>query len=466
MDIEGTDGAGLVTVDEHWTRGHQPEMKDWCEELVICIRPVVPVAGVDRISNKTRFVTIREIERMPTMPAGLGHDGLHACAFVHFRAAMITSIASAYADDLHAWLSSTERHTELVTGRQRARSDVLTTYPIVRSLSPPPPADTLVSGQTCTGLPLTDWLNLGGPMTCIAEGRDKPLSFHWKVRYADLRKGLPMLPAVASERMERVLASIIADAMLVAAAAPSREECQRISYSRGKAFYTCSKRYFGTDYSYAFVTRAVDMLVALGVLGDHFKAKGGSFGKPKPGDPLRRQSSFLPGDCLFDIELPEIVRRRSEAVRMKDADKNLIDYRETERVHRERAFLDEVNQIIAAAEIQLDAPGAMKDGNLVRFPARQDKRSGYAVNTAMVSLYRVFNGGWSLGGRYYGGWWQSVSKEDRKAFRINGAKVIEEDFSQIHPRLLYALAGEELGARDAYTIPGYEQHRDGLCKRG
>src|SRR4029078_7595533 len=30
--------------------------------------------------------------------------------------------------------------------------------------------------------------------------------------------------------------------------------------------------------------------------------------------------------------------------------------------------------------------------------------------------------------------------------------------------LLYIMAGEELGDRDAYTIPGYEKQRDTLCK--
>ena len=301
-------------------------------------------------------------------------------------------------------------------------------------------------------------------MKPIDDRRDKPLSCHWNVKYSALRELVPLLPENLSERMERVVASIVAEAMIVAAAAPSREDCQRISYSRRKTFYAAAKRYMGHDYSYAYVVAAVDMLVKRGVLSDHLKAKGGNFKPRKEGEPIRYQSSFRPGDCLFGLKLPEIARRKAESIRLKDSQGNLIDFRETERVRREKAFLDEVNRIIGSAQIQLDVAGAVEAGMLIHFPARSDRKAGYAVNRSMISLYRVFNGGWTLGGRMYGGWWQAVGKEHRKAFVINGSRVHEEDYSQIHPRLLYIMAGEELGDRDAYTIPGYENHRDTLCK--
>jgi hypothetical protein len=211
-------------------------------------------------------------------------------------------------------------------------------------------------------------------MKSVDDWRDKPLSCHWNVKYSALREMIPLLPEDLSERMKRVVASIVAYAMIVAAAAPSREVCQRISYSRRKAFYSAAKRYMGHDYSYAYVVAAVDMLVERGVLADHLKAKGGNFKPHKEGELIRYQSSFRPGDYLFGRNLPEIVRRKAESIRMKDSQGNLIDFRETERVRREKAFLDEVNRVIGAAQIEIDVAGAMKAGTLIHFPARSDRR--------------------------------------------------------------------------------------------
>ncbi len=76
------------------------------------------------------------------------------------------------------------------------------------------------------------------------------------------------------------------------------------------------------------------------------------------------------------------------------------------------------------------------------------------VNTAHTKLYRVFNGGWCQGGRFYGGWWQNVPKTYRAAIRMDDAPTVEPDYSRLHPNLLYFRAGETLGD-DPYDIPGW-----------
>lgn len=74
---------------------------------------------------------------------------------------------------------------------------------------------------------------------------------------------------------------------------------------------------------------------------------------------------------------------------------------------------------------------------------------------------RVFNNGtWDDGGRYYGGFWQTLPKEWRKRIRIGGSMVAEIDYSGLHIVLLYALAGIDYWKeveRDPYQIDGYEQ---------
>ncbi|MER9095907.1 hypothetical protein NKI34_33825 [Mesorhizobium sp. M0700] len=69
-------------------------------------------------------------------------------------------------------------------------------------------------------------------------------------------------------------------------------------------------------------------------------------------------------------------------------------------------------------------------------------------------LYRVFNDGrFDHGGRFYGGWWQSIPKEDRRFITINGMPTVEVDFSSMQLAMLYAQVGQQLEG-DAYAIDG------------
>jgi hypothetical protein len=66
---------------------------------------------------------------------------------------------------------------------------------------------------------------------------------------------------------------------------------------------------------------------------------------------------------------------------------------------------------------------------------------------------RVFSrGNWKYGGRYYGGWWQQLSKELRERIFINGKPTGEVDYKSIHPHLLYAKAGSTPNREDIYSI--------------
>ena len=273
------------------------------------------------------------------------------------------------------------------------------------------------------------------------ESRDKALSFHWKADYSELADVLD-LPPCRSGRGEKAMASIAFDAALTARADPGR----RISYSRSKTFYAAAGRYHGTGYGYDSVVQAVDALVEAGHLVEHDKVKGGQA--------TGWQSSFRPADYLADAVLPMTKRDVGEIVRLKDAEGRLVAYRDTERTMRDRRFLETVNERIAAADIRLDAPGAVQDGHVLRF-------GRHAVYPDMKALYRVFNGGWTLGGRMYGGWWQQVRSGDRQHFTVDGGRTCEEDYQQLHPQLLYAMAGRRLDG-DAYTLDGWDRK---LCKR-
>ena len=76
-----------------------------------------------------------------------------------------------------------------------------------------------------------------------------------------------------------------------------------------------------------------------------------------------------------------------------------------------------------------------------------------AVNFRKVCLKRIFSrGALNKGGRFYGGWWQTVPSEYRQWISINGKKTVEYDFSSMAIRILYAREGYDLGDTDAYDI--------------
>lgn len=64
-----------------------------------------------------------------------------------------------------------------------------------------------------------------------------------------------------------------------------------------------------------------------------------------------------------------------------------------------------------------------------------------------TDIYRVFNNGeqenprFDHGGRLFGGWWMPIPADLREAITINGQPTIELDYSNCHPRMLYAERG-------------------------
>ena len=78
------------------------------------------------------------------------------------------------------------------------------------------------------------------------------------------------------------------------------------------------------------------------------------------------------------------------------------------------------------------------------------------VNTALLSMTRIFSRGTlELGGRYYFPL-QNIRSEARKYFSFNGEPVVEIDFAAIHPTMLYQSRGLELD-EDPYTIEGWKR---------
>ena len=82
---------------------------------------------------------------------------------------------------------------------------------------------------------------------------------------------------------------------------------------------------------------------------------------------------------------------------------------------------------------------------------RRDQGTDYTLDFSRRSLSRVFNDtNFETGGRFYGGWWQSIPKEYRANIIIDGKPTVEFDYSTIHPTILYSKEGLT-PPDDAYT---------------
>jgi hypothetical protein len=107
----------------------------------------------------------------------------------------------------------------------------------------------------------------------------------------------------------------------------------------------------------------------------------------------------------------------------------------------------QLNEAFSSVRIALVAPDVPWTGvSLVL--------DGQVIHPARVAGYRVFNDSWALGGRYYGPFWQTLPRWRRLHLTIGGEPIVEHDFAQLHPRLLYAAFARSLDG-DAYSVDGY-----------
>ena len=119
-----------------------------------------------------------------------------------------------------------------------------------------------------------------------------------------------------------------------------------------------------------------------------------------------------------------------------------------------------INTFLAKQCIYIDLPNSIllrgKKASQVTtdkaFELNQDLSNGIAINFQNVFLRRVFAQSFSQGGRFYGGWWQSVKKDLRARVVINEYLTSECDFSSISLRMLYAKEGIDCGEGDLYDL--------------
>lgn len=176
-----------------------------------------------------------------------------------------------------------------------------------------------------------------------------------------------------------------------------------------------------------------------------------------------KQTSIWPGKRLVSLMERSGVTWRdfdesgtSEAIILRDSHEGrrkgkLLEYTDTPDTLRYRQEIERINSWLADADITLYTSACP---------------SLALANPKDRFLRRIFNNGsFTQGGRLYGGFWQSLSKEKRgPGIRIGGERTVCLDYSQVCPRILYGMAGAEPHIDDLYTVPGLEAHREGVKK--
>ena len=132
-----------------------------------------------------------------------------------------------------------------------------------------------------------------------------------------------------------------------------------------------------------------------------------------------------------------------------------VDYEDTdfEPIVEMRQQLQEYNTLLWRTFIDIPT----REEPVIEQPYWDKKAGEMRIRRVKLSqdnkfVRRVFyRADWNLGGRFHGGWWQSIKEDWRKPIHINDEATIEQDYSGLHINLLYGLQGLE-PQRDPYTL--------------
>ena len=136
-----------------------------------------------------------------------------------------------------------------------------------------------------------------------------------------------------------------------------------------------------------------------------------------------------------------------EVVILRDKYKKDIEYEDTSQTNNMRVLLKEYNELLKRTFVNIP--------ELKKSIINVENKSIY-ISQHEKFVRRIFsNSSWNENGRFYGGWWQRIPKQWRSKIYINNIPTIEDDYSSLHPILLYAQKGidyNKLKKGDPYNV--------------
>ncbi len=224
---------------------------------------------------------------------------------------------------------------------------------------------------------------------------------------------------------------------------------QYIFYSRRRDSYNTESRY--CYMSYRLTVNVSDFLIEQGYLSYH---RGFNNGHNAKSSRIRATEKLIKLFGIAKVNSTMIKRSPNEPlVRLKDADKNLIEFPDTDATKEMEAELKEIADTYEQQDVQTNlTPDDIQD---LRNRFKQKNRS---FDPSAIRLRRTFlNDSFLCGGRLSAGWWQCYPEEYRAKITINGKKVTELDYVSLHPTMLYHMQGEEVPKCGLYCLDGYPE---------
>jgi len=206
------------------------------------------------------------------------------------------------------------------------------------------------------------------------------------------------------------------------------------------------KRYATCEYSTYTFTKVLKVLEKEKYIERHagFKGKNYSQGIATLWTPLSKLVDWL---YQYQDELKLFtLNPDTELIRLKDNDKKLTCYDDDENTNAMRKRVDSANKIRVAQKwsylpLELDNRTHSSDEQL--------------LSPASLTAYRIFNGDFKSGGRFYCPA-QKLKKAERNTIEVNDGATVELDYKSLHPRLLYNMEGLE-APKDCYFLEGFDR---------
>ena len=140
--------------------------------------------------------------------------------------------------------------------------------------------------------------------------------------------------------------------------------------------------------------------------------------------------------------VPELIIARRRVETAKGSRRERLSFRETEETAQMRENLKKINRVLSEHWYDLELDDEEHEYFLKQMVSKEAQDNGrkYNLDLRQIHLYRVFNDEkLQTGGRFYGGWWQQISRDYRRKLIVGGKRMIEYDYSNMHPAMLYHL---------------------------
>jgi len=217
-----------------------------------------------------------------------------------------------------------------------------------------------------------------------------------------------------------------------------------VGYSRDKNQYAKGAYRNETHFKYESFTQTVDYLIDLGLI---IHKKNVHFPGCSYSSRMKASKKLIK---IFDnLDITNLTSiydqpKQQDKIILKDINKKSLSYRANDLIKCWRNNLLIINNKINESRVCLDMQDDQYHQLIIKLNKDKYRVDSFPDFTA-TTLHRVFNNSsFEEGGRFFGGWWQSIPRDFRKFITINYKPTEEVDYSGHHIRILYSLEKKDL----------------------